>query len=164
LSFGIILKKILIFGNSASGKSTKAKQLVVNGLAHLDLDTIAWNEGSPPVRKPIEQSKSIIDDFTNRHHNWVIEGCYADLIKLLLPIANEVIFMNLPIEDCIKNAKSRPWEPHKYPSKKAQDDNLEMLIEWIRQYAIRTDTFSQQAHRDCYDRFKGKKSIIDSNH
>ena len=38
-----LMRKILIFGNSGSGKSTLAGKLCAgNGLAHLDLDTLAW--------------------------------------------------------------------------------------------------------------------------
>lgn len=51
----------------------------------------------------------------------------------------------------------RPWEPHKYPSKEAQDANLEMLIGWIAEYETRTDTFSLAAHRALFDRFTGDK-------
>jgi len=71
--------------------------------------------------------------------------------------------MNLPIDACIVNAKNRPWEPHKYESKKAQDANLDMLINWISQYNQRLDTCSEQAHRALYDAFKGKKSVYVCN-
>ena len=71
--------------------------------------------------------------------------------------------MNLPIETCIANAKARPWEPHKYESKKAQDKNLEMLIGWISMYSERTDTFSAFAHNRLYKQYAGKKSMVTSN-
>ena len=36
-------RKLVIFGNSASGKSSLAKKLAEQAqLAHLDLDTLAW--------------------------------------------------------------------------------------------------------------------------
>jgi hypothetical protein len=93
----------------------------------------------------------------------VVEGCYADLLEIAIPLASEVIFMNLPIESCVRNAKQRPWEPHKYESKAAQDDNLEMLIDWIRQYTLRDDTFSQSAHQALFDGYTGKKIMHTSN-
>jgi adenylate kinase family enzyme len=158
------VKKILIFGNSGSGKSTLAKQLCRSEqLAHLDLDTLAWKPATPPARKPLAESAQEIADFINSHEGWVIEGCYADLLEIAAPHANEVLFMNLPVEACIANAKSRPWEPHKYESLEAQNANLEMLISWIAQYPQRNDTFSEASHRELYEKFRGKKTLITSN-
>jgi hypothetical protein len=97
------------------------------------------------------------------HVGWVVEGCYADLIESVLSHAGELIFLDLPVEDCIANAKARPWEPHKYESREAQDANLDMLLEWIAQYAERTDTFSRAAHLDLYEKFDGPKTVFTSN-
>ncbi|WP_101759022.1 shikimate kinase [Oceanicoccus sp. KOV_DT_Chl] len=158
------MKKILIFGNSGSGKSTLAKKLCqTEALAHLDLDTLAWMPTIPPLRKPIIESEKAILDFIRMHKNWVIEGCYSDLLTIALPSSTEIIFMNLPIKTCIENAKSRPWEPHKYQSKEEQDNNLPMLIEWISQYAERSDTFSQASHEQLYQQYSGSKKMLTQN-
>lgn len=158
------MTKIIIFGNSGSGKSTLAKKCSDNqGLAHLDLDTLAWMPTTPPERKPLFDSQSEILDFINESTGWVIEGCYSDLIEIALPYSTELIFMNLPIELCIQNAKNRPWEPHKYASKQDQDKNLDMLIDWISQYSQRTDTFSKSSHLSLYDEYTGKKRMITRN-
>lgn len=171
------MQKIIIFGNSGSGKSTLAKKLSAeNKLVHLDLDTLAWLPTSPPRRKSITDSAKDIAIFTQKHDNWVIEGCYSDLLELLIIDseldaientgtfrANEIFFLDLPIEVCIKNAGQRPWEPHKYPSKQAQDQNLEMLTNWIKDYDTRTDSFSKKAHQTLYESFEGKKTRITHN-
>ncbi|MGX5200423.1 shikimate kinase [Aliikangiella sp. IMCC44632] len=133
------------------------------GLAHLDLDGLAWKPSTPPERKPIDESWKEIDDFISANNNWVIEGCYTDLLDLVKNRATEIIFMNLSVEACQLNARARPWEPHKYPSKQAQDDNLEMLVDWIGQYDDRTDTFSYSAHLDFYESYSGKKKMITQN-
>ena len=67
--------------------------------------------------------------------------------------------MNLSVAQCIENAKGREWEPHKYPSKQAQDANLHMLLEWIADYPYRSGFFSQQAHLKLYERFQGDKKM-----
>lgn len=158
------MAKILIFGNSGSGKSTLARHLrETRGLAHLDLDTLAWKPTSPPERKPIEESAQKIQEFTTSNKTWVIEGCYTDLLKLVEGQSSEIIFMNLPIELCIANAKARPWEPHKYDTKQAQDYNLPMLIDWIAQYTKRDDTFSYTAHKQFYENYSGNKKMITQN-
>ena len=158
------MPNILIFGNSGSGKSTLAKLLSqTENIAHLDLDTLAWLPTSPPQRAPIEDSWSSIQKFISTHNDWVIEGCYTDLLKLVEDAATQIIFMNLPIESCIANAKARPWEPHKYPSKQAQDDNLDMLINWIADYTERNDTFSYSAHVSFFEGYAGSKTMVTEN-
>jgi len=160
----VVLTKVVIFGNSGSGKSTLAKDIALKGnLAHLDLDTIAWKPVHPPERMSIPESSIYINDFLNTNENWVIEGCYSDLLELVTPSADEVIFLNLPISSCIANAKSRPWEPHKYESKEAQDANLDMLIDWISQYNSRDDTFSKAEHEKLFEKFQGNKIMYVSN-
>jgi len=77
--------------------------------------------------------------------------------------STEVILMNLPVETCKANARNRPWEPHKYESKEAQDENLEMLIHWIAQYDDRNDSFSLASHEDLYTKYPGKKKMYVSN-
>ncbi len=160
----VVLTKIVIFGNSGSGKSTLARSISESLEAgHLDLDTVAWLPSSPPQRMPIKESMENITSFLNKNTQWVIEGCYADLISQVTPYADEVIFLNLSTSECIKNAKARPWEPHKYESKAAQDANLNMLLDWITDYDNRTDTFSRDSHQQVYDNFDGKKIMVTSN-
>ena len=148
------MRKVLIFGNSGSGKSTLAKKLCESeGLSHLDLDTLAWEQSLPPERKPVIESKLEINKFMESNNAWVIEGCYTDLLECALEQASEIIYMNLAVELCIKNAKASPWEPHKYESKQAQDANLEMLIDWISDYATRSDTFSKAEHSRLFEQY-----------
>ncbi|MCA1799404.1 MAG: shikimate kinase [Xanthomonadaceae bacterium] len=157
------MRKVIVFGNSGSGKSTLAAELRDEGLAHLDLDVLAWLPTTPPERRSIEQAYVDIQQFMTGNAEWVIEGCYADLLELVKPFATEAIFMNLPVHLCQENARNRPWEPHKYETKAAQDDNLEMLLDWIAGYADRDDALSLSAHRAIYDSFRGEKKVITNN-
>ncbi len=156
--------RVVVFGNSGSGKSTFAKALQeTHGLAHLDLDTIAWQAGTQPQRRPITESRQQIEHFARAHSNWVIEGCYADLLAIAIRDASELVFLDLPVEACIANARQRPWEPHKYASREAQDANLDMLLDWIAQYTERRDTFSRAAHQALYTAFEGRKTVYRDN-
>ena len=150
--------RILIFGNSGAGKSTLAKSLAEEfSLAHLDLDTLAWEKTAATTRRPIAQSRLEIEQFTDAHKSWVIEGAYADLLSLLLDECSELVFLNPGVEICIRNCRERPWEPHKYADKESQDRNLAMLTEWVREYAARDDEYSLSRHRWMFDRFNGVK-------
>lgn len=158
------MPKIIIFGNSASGKSTMAKKLAQkHQLAHLDLDTLAWLPTNPPQRASLTDSIKKVEAFTNNNQSWVIEGCYADLLTHVSSMANEAIFMDIPVDQCQKNAKARPWEPHKYKSKADQDSNLPMLLEWIAAYETRNDEFSHSAHWELYNSFSKNKKRLTTN-
>ena len=158
-------KKIIIFGNSGSGKSTLAKKLVNQyGLAHLDLDVLAWQEEViPPARKPIQASEESINAFLSTHPQWVIEGGYSDLLGLLLKSINKMVFLNPGVDQCIENCSQRPWEPHKYASLEAQNANLPMLLDWVREYPNREDEFSLSSHQKLFAEFTGEKIEYHSN-
>ncbi len=142
-------------GNSGSGKSTLAKRLSTeHSLAHLDLDTLAWLATTPPQRAPDGLAK--LDAFMTTER-WVIEGCYADLLAHAAKRCTELVFLNPGVDVCIAHCRARPWEPHKYASKQAQDANLPMLVEWVRAYETRTDEFSLPAHRRLFESFAGVK-------
>lgn len=108
-------------------------------------------------------SAAAIESFVGAHDAWVVEGCYTDLLELMADRAEQLIFLNLSVEDCIRNARSRPWEPHKYESEPAQDENLEMLIAWITGYTERRDTFSLAAHQRFFEGFRGSKQMYANN-
>jgi adenylate kinase family enzyme len=146
------MARLVIIGNSGSGKSTLAKRLAREGrLEHLDLDSLAWLPTTPPRRRPIDESAETIAVFLRAHEGWVIEGCYADLVTLALPRCTRLVFLNPGPDVCVEHARARPWEPHKYASKEAQDANLEMLVGWIRGYDRRDDELSLRAHRALFD-------------
>ena len=156
------MKRIVIFGNSGSGKSTLAKRIAQDpAVYHLDLDTLAWETAG--VRKEVTESVAELREFLSGHDQWVIEGCYGSLLVEAMKMASEVLFLNPGVEACQENCRSRPWEPHKYPSKEAQDANLEMLLNWVAEYETRTDEFSLSAHQELYDSFAGEKREIRSN-
>lgn len=155
----MLMKKILIFGNSGAGKSTLAKKLQQQfNIAHLDLDTLAWSETTVPTRKPMLDSIKEIDAFLSEENDWIVEGCYADLLSHVAQHADELVFINPGTDICIEHCRARPWEPHKYSSKDEQDKNLDMLIDWVKQYDTREDEFSLKAHRKLYESFAGSKT------
>ena len=159
------MQRIVIFGNSGAGKTTLARQLAQQSeLAHLDLDTLAWLPESPPQRRPLADSARDIAHFTSHNPAWVIEACYSDLLELVLPECSELIFLNPGVEACVAHCRARPWEPSKYESKAAQDANLEMLIDWVRQYDTRGDEFSLHSHRRLFKSFTGPKRELGAPH
>ncbi len=85
------------------------------------------------------------------------------LLALVTASANEMIFLNPGVDTCVKNCRNRPWEKHKYKSKEEQDQNLEMLLDWVRNYPARSDEFSLAAHQKLFNEYSGKKTQFTSN-
>jgi len=152
-------RRIVIFGNSGSGKSTLALAWARDfGLPHLDLDEIAWAE--PGQRRELPERMPELRVFIDTHESWVVEGCYGSLIAGAATRASELVFLNRGIEVCQANCRSRPWEPPKYDSPEAQDQNLAKPLDWVAAYESRTDEFSLQAHRRLFDAFTGRKREV----
>lgn len=153
--------RVLIFGNSGSGKSWHAKALAgKHQLAHLDLDTIYFVPGLIAVPRPMEQVLGDLHAFFTANAGWVVEGCYGDLIEAALPWCDELLFMNPGKEACLANNGKRPWEPHKYASQEQQDSMLPFLLDWVGKYYERHDTCSYDYHRRLFDTFAGPKQEL----
>ncbi len=150
--------RLLLFGNSGSGKSHCASQLAAaHALAHLDLDRIVWEPDRIAVQRPPAAVLADLGGFVARHRRWVIEGCYGELIEAAAPYCTELVFLNPGLAACLANNRCRAWEPHKYASKEAQDAMLPALLDWVRGYYERDDDWSYARHRRIFDAFTGIK-------
>jgi len=155
--------RVLIFGNSGSGKTVYARQLAAaHALAHLDLDTIVWEPGRVAEMRTAQAVEADLRAFVDRQPAWVVEGCYGDLIEAAAPCCTELVFLNPGLEVCLANNRQRPWEPHKYASKQAQDEMLPTLLDWVRGYYTRDDPWSLARHRQLFDAFAGSKRELKS--
>ena len=150
--------KVLVFGNSGSGKSTYADALSAReDLAHLDLDSIVWEPGNIAVQRPTELVTADVRSFIDSHGGWVIEGCYGELVQAASAHCTLLVFLNPGVEACRANNAGRPWESHKYASREQQDARLSKLQEWVAGYYQRDDAWSYRTHRGIFDAFKGPK-------
>ena len=153
--------RIAIFGNSGSGKSTLAQRLAAQTAAPvLDLDTIVWEPDQIAVRRPAASTLAGLQAFCAEHADWIIEGCYGDLIRATLSERPELVFVNPGEPVCFRNCRTRPWEPHKYSSKAEQDTKLEFLLAWVSDYYRRDGEMSLGAHRLIFDSYDGPKREV----
>jgi adenylate kinase family enzyme len=154
----IIAMRVLVFGNSGSGKSTYARALArKNSAPHLDLDSIVWEPGQVAVQRPTAAINASLHEFLAAHKAWVIEGCYGELVLAASAYCTELVFLNPGLEVCLANNRKRPWEPHKYPSAERQNARLGPLQAWVAAYYQRDDSWSYRWHRRLFDAHTGAK-------
>jgi adenylate kinase family enzyme len=148
--------KMILLGNAGAGKSTMAHRIIGEAaIRRLSLDEIAWDKG--PKRKSLEVSLRLLHDFIQSHEEWIIEGCYSDLIEAALPYCTELRFLNPGVEVCVAHCLRRPWEPEKFSAPEDQAAMLSQLVEWVRQYETREDDYGLKRHREVFERFPGLK-------
>lgn len=150
--------RIVVFGNSGSGKSIYAKAMSErHRLVHLDLDAIVWEPGKIAVQRSPEAIRDSLLSFIREYGRWIIEGCYGEWIEEASAHASRLVFLNPGRERCLANNRMRPWEPHKYASKQEQDAMLANLQDWVAGYYTRDDAWSYSAHRRIFDCHSGAK-------
>ncbi|WLT32313.1 hypothetical protein [Geothrix sp. PMB-07] len=150
--------RIAILGNSGSGKSTLARGFAqCHHLEAVDLDTFAWEPGKIAVPRDPAVALAEVAAFCQRQSQWVIEGCYANLIEATLPHHPLLVFLDPGPEVCRAHCLNRPWEPHKYASKAEQDEKLTYLLGWVEAYYTRDGDMSHRAHRALFDAYAGPK-------
>ena len=148
--------RLVLLGNAGAGKSTMARRTIGDtSIPRLSLDQIAWDEG--PRRRILEVSLRMLKDFIQSNKEWVIEGCYSDLIEAALPHCTELRFLNPGIEVCVAHCHRRPWEPEKFSSPKDQAAALSHLVQWVRDYETRDDEYGLKRHREVFEGFQGPK-------
>ncbi|MFV1985697.1 MAG: shikimate kinase [Gemmatimonadota bacterium] len=153
--------RLLVFGNSGSGKTTYARGLVRDhGLPHLDLDSIVWEPDRIAVQRAADAILESLDEFLSANTEWVIEGCYGELVKAAAPHCSELVFLNPGLDVCQAHNRARPWEPAKYESLEQQNSYLADLQKWVEEYYTRDGDWSYRAHRTIFDDHLGPKTEL----
>lgn len=148
--------KVILLGNAGSGKTTLSHFLMTQtSAARLSLDEVAFLGGAE--RRPIADSVADVRAFIDRHPDWILEGCYADILEPVVSEAEVLIFLNPGIEACIAHCRARPWERTKFATPEEQDRNLENLIAWVRTYDTRDDEYGLRRHRALFVAYPGNK-------
>jgi len=152
------ISRFAILGNSGSGKSTLAATLASRYMAPcLDLDTVAWQPGTVGVPRAPAEAVAEVQRFCAVNHSFVIEGCYENLIAAAFPYSPRLVFLDIDLEVCERHCRARPYEPHKYATAVAQNERLEYLLAWLRNYYTRSGPVSHVEHVKLFESYSGPK-------
>ena len=130
------MQKILIFGNSGSGKSTFAEKLWITlGINVHHLDTICCDENYE--RLPVETVLPILQNIMNSW-SWIIEGNYSStLFTERIAQADTIIILETPLRVClfrvIKRFLAIAWKKeNRVGTTKNQKNSLSLkFLYWI---------------------------------
>lgn len=153
----------LIIGNSGSGKSTLARRLGdTHQLPVLDLDTVYFKRDAPGVPRPLAEVMQDVEAFAASNDGWVIEGCYGDVAQGMQHHEPNLVFLDVPVEECVAHCRTRPFEAHKFETPQAQAAQLEFLVDWVRAYPERAGPLGRRAHQAVLDAHPGPRFRITS--
>jgi len=109
------LNRIVVIGNSASGKSTlsmKIKEILDIPVYHLD--KILWKPGweRTPENEFREEHEKILNS-----EKWIIDGvAYKSTLEERFSKADAIIFLDIPLEICKERALQRMHEDLERPN------------------------------------------------
>jgi adenylate kinase family enzyme len=150
-----------ILGNAGSGKSTLAMRLAqTHGLAHLDLDLLAWLPDVPPARDPAGGGRVAAWCAETPAPGWVVEGCYEDLVTATFPWRPHLIWLDPGEAACLAHCRQRPFEAHKHSNPAEQEARLAFLLTWVSDHYQNSGPMSRLAHQTCFEAYDGPKSHL----
>jgi adenylate kinase family enzyme len=104
------MKRVVILGRGASGKSTLAKRLgEITGLPVVELDTFFWRQGL--VAMPPDQWRST-QELLVAKDEWIMDGDLGpyDVVETRLRAADTILFLDFSLARCAWRALRRSPE------------------------------------------------------
>lgn len=151
------MKRILIIGNSGSGKSWLAARLAEQlTIREVNLDTIVWQPGGFNHKRPQHEIDLAIQTLA-KEHSWVIEGVFGALAELLMDSADTLLFLDLDWTVCRDSLLSRGSQSARQRDAMAAEENFQQLLVWASEYGQRASKGSRQFHREIFDRCQSDK-------
>jgi adenylate kinase family enzyme len=151
------LRRVLIIGNGGCGKTWLAKRLGETlGLPVIHLDDMHWEPGHHGVpRDRALRDKGV--QAAARADKWIMEGVYGQLANMVLNRVTTLLWIDLPEEECIANARQRGVQGEE------SEEQFQGLLAWIAEYRTRTKNWNSfEAHSRLFAAYSGPKSRLTS--
>jgi adenylate kinase family enzyme len=155
-------QRIVIIGNSGSGKSYFAKQLAeLMKTRVIHFDEHFWEPGGFNKKRPSDMVHEEIK-LLSQEEKWIMEGVFGDLASTALGNATALIFLDKSWEECEAALMNRGSESSKQLDSIEAEKNFQELLVWAKAYWDRENSRSQKGHQKLYSDFKGTKVVFRS--
>jgi adenylate kinase family enzyme len=145
--------KIVIIGNSGSGKTWLAKQLANSTKAPLiHLDELFW-ESDGFEKKRAQEDVSQLIALSLASHSWIVEGVFGSLAADYLHESELLIWLDMDWDLCERRLLLRGSESQQHMGRIQSEAGLKKLTNWASTYHSRNDDCSFQEHQAIFSRF-----------
>lgn len=148
------MKKIIVIGCPGSGKSTFSGKLHKRtGISLFHLDMMYWNPDRTTVEKTVFRERL---SETLRKDEWIIDGNYGSTMELRLRACDTVIFLDYPLEVCLRGIRARKGKARSdMPWIENEDEEDAEFIEFIKNYNFQSrpkvmDLLKKYSDKDIY--------------
>lgn len=149
--------RIVIIGNSGSGKSYLAESLfTIHPVPVFHLDQIFWMPSGFSEKRPKGEVGNEIEQKRNEN-SWIVEGVFGELAELFLPRAQSLIFLDMDWTTCRAGLMARGSESSRQLGAANAEENFGKLLLWAEQYWSRTNLCSHAGHLQLFSNFDGIK-------
>lgn len=145
------LQRTLIIGNGGSGKTWLAGELCdLLGLAAIHLDDLRWEPGQYGKAR---DNQLVVDEVVRaaQAEAWLMEGVYGWLAKAVIPRATQLIWIDLPEDECLANVRARGIQGG------GSEADFQALLQWVGEYRLRNNSSCFAAHLQLFEAFEGAK-------
>jgi adenylate kinase family enzyme len=154
------MKKIIIIGNSGSGKTWLGKRAAtVLGIPHIALDSIFWEPGGYNRKRNQSEVEADLKRIQNSEC-WIAEGVFGHLVDQLFFLADTLIYLDLPWPECSRSLFNRGSESSRQLDPKKAEENFQALLEWASEYETRDSKASKNYHCFLFESFPREKKKV----
>lgn len=155
-----LFDRILIIGNSGSGKTWLGSDLSERKKISLfHMDHIRWDQKGYEIRRSAEDIEKDLEAIKNKDQ-WILEGVFGKMAQSCLPFAEQLIWLDLPWEECKQNLLIRGPQFGNVLTSSEKEKALKTLVEWASTHDSRNDANSWGFFSELYTNFVRQKICL----